>query len=143
MLGIGVLGIGVGVRVLRILVGRGVGGIDVFVGCGMSVLVGGMSVLVGGMSVLVGFGVEVLGGMDVFVGRGSGVAVRSSLWQSGSDLSASLSPSSSVALKQYSLPPVLGINKSSGTSQMTIESKRIVASGLSSDSTNKPTSPLV
>ena len=111
----------------------------VLVGCG----VGGMGVLVGcGMSVFVGFGVNVLGGMDVFVGRGRGVGVRSSLWQSGSDLSASLSPSSSVVLKQYSLPPVLGINNSSGTSQMTIESKRIVASGLSSDSTNKPTSPL-
>ena len=124
----GLVGVLVG---LGVLVGPGV-----LVGCGMGVLVGC------GMSVLVGFGVDVFGGMDVFVGCGSGVAVRSSLWQSGSDLSASLSPSSSVALKQYSLPPVLGINNSSGTSQMTIESKRIVASGLSSDSTNKPTSPL-
>ena len=86
----------VGVLVgLRVLVG--VGGPDVLVGCGISVLVG--------LSVLVGFGVDVLGGMDVFVGCGSGVAVRSSLWQSESALSIRWSPSSSMALKQSSLAP--------------------------------------
>ena len=64
-------------------------------------LVGCPGVLVrGGSGVLVGAGGWV--GVDVLVG--SAMAPRSSLWQSGSDLSARLSSSSSMALKQYSFP---------------------------------------
>ena len=132
------------------LVGLGVfvGGLDVFVG-GLGVFVGGgIGVSVGprvsvgsGTSVLVGLGVFAAGSSVLF-GRGSGVEARSCLWQSGSALSIKRSPSSSLVLKQYSLPPVLGINVAGGTSQRMIESKRTIASGLSMVSTYKLTSPL-
>ena len=117
-------------------------------GCGVDVL-GGMSVLVGwgvnvsgARDVFVGCGVDVKGDMDVLAGCGSDGEVRPNLWQLGSALSIKPSPSSSLVLKQYSLPPVSGINVTGGISQMMSESKRISASGLSMVSTNKPTSPL-
>ena len=126
-------------------VGPGVGvlgGLGVLLGCGMSVLVGcGVDVL-GGIDVFVVCGINVSGDIDEFVGRGSGVEVISPRWQSGSALSIKRSPSSSLALKQYSLPPVLGINVSDGISQRMIESKRITTSELCMVSTYKPTAPL-
>ena len=121
------VGVGPGVDVL--------GGLGVLLGCGMSVLVGWE------MSVLLGPRVFV-GGFSVLPGRGSDVEARSCLWQSGSALSIKRSPSSSLALKQYSLPPVSGINVTGGTSQRMIESKRIIASELCMVSTYKPTSPV-
>ena len=106
----------------------------------MGVFVDATIVLVDGIKV--GCGVAVLGAMDVLVGCGTGVAVRSILWQSGSALSASLSASSSVVLKQYSLPGSYETGSVDGISQTMIESKRTCASMLSMVSTNKPTSPL-
>ena len=146
--GIGVLVSGTGVLVFG-GIGVLVSGIGVFGGIGVRVLVGlgvlvivgcGMGVFVDGMNVLVGCGVAVLGAMDVLVG--SGVAVPSILWQSGSALSASLSASSSTVLKQYSRPGSYEMGPVDGISQTMIESKRICASMLSMVSTNKPTSPL-
>lgn len=140
IVGRGIIGVLVGV-----FGGRGVG---VNVGLRVRVGVGGPGVGVGAPGVDVGCGMSVLVGLGVFVdpsilvGRGSGVEVRSRLWQSGSALSIKWSPSSSLALKQYSLPPVSGINVIGGTSQRMIESKRISASELSMVSTYKPTSPV-
>ena len=89
-------------------VGRGgrIVGSGPIVGIGTTgVLLGGLVgcpgvFVAGGSGVLVGAGGWV--GVDVLVG--SAMAPRSSLWQSGSDLSARLSSSSSMALKQYSFP---------------------------------------
>jgi len=92
--------------------GRMVGRGGKIVGSGPIVGIGSIGVLLGGLvgctgvfvpgggAVLVGAGIWVRA--DVFVG--SAMAPRSSLWQSGSALSASLSPSSSMVLKQYSFP---------------------------------------
>ena len=92
------------------MVGRG----GKIVGSGPSVGIGGTGVLFGGLvgcpGVFVGSGIDVLVGLGVrdgfgvLVCRGSDVEGRSSLWQSGSALSIKRSPSSSLALKQYSLP---------------------------------------
>jgi hypothetical protein len=137
------VGGGIGVSVgLRVLVGLGVGvrvGLLVTVGRGVSVLVGLLVIVDRGVSVLVGPSVLVDNGRDV--GSDVKIKVISGLWQSGSALSIKWSPSSSLALKQYSLAPVSGINVTGGISQMMIESKRTSASGLSMDSTYKPTSP--
>src|SRR5687767_11520589 len=80
--------VGIGTTGVFVLLGGLVGCPGVFVG--------------GGRGVLVGAGGCV--GTDVLVGRGSEGEPESSLWQSGSDLSARSSPSSSMALKQYSFP---------------------------------------
>ena len=138
------VGRGVNVLVgLLVLVGRSVGvlvGLRVLVGRSVGVLVG-LTVLVD-TGVPVGCSVDVSEAMDVFVGWGSSMVVPPSLWQSGSALSIRRSPSSSLVLKQYSLPPVSGINNTGGTFQRMIESKRIRASGASSVSAKRPASPL-
>ena len=108
--------------------GSDVGGSDV----GGSI-VGGS--IVGGSSVEVtGSPVEVGGNVGVVLITGAiavGVGETSDILQSGSALSMSLSPSSSLLLKQISLGRGVGSMKGASISQMVIVSKRTSASGLS------------
>lgn len=85
------------------IVGRG--GCIVGTG-GTGVLFGGLvgdrgAFVDGGTGVLVGTGVRV--GLGVMACSGSDVALRSTLWQSGSARSIKPSPSSSLVLRQFSL----------------------------------------
>ena len=75
-------------------------------------------------------GVVTMGTGVVAIGAGI-MGVADGLWQSGSVLSMSLSPSSSLLLKQISLGPGVGSIKGGLISQIVIESKRMSAFGLS------------